>query len=75
MELAFNDDWKDTQQSEIEAAGLAPAEDRESAIQAVLTPGMYTAIVRGKDNTAGVGLMEVQPAVGATGCRPRHSVK
>ena len=58
MQIAFDDDWKDTQQAEIEAAGLAPTDDRESAIEAVLTPA-YTAIVRGKDNTAGVGLMEV----------------
>jgi uncharacterized membrane protein len=58
-QIAFDDDWKETQQAEIEAAGLAPTDDRESAIEAVLTPGLYTAIVRGKDNTTGVGLMEV----------------
>ena len=57
--LASDDDWKDTQQDEIEAAGLAPTDDRESAIQSVLVPGLYTAIVRGKDNTTGVALMEV----------------
>ncbi len=58
-QIAFDDDWKDSQQAEIEAAGLAPTDDRESAIAADLTPGAYTAIVRGKDNTSGVGLMEV----------------
>src|SRR5262249_27765987 len=58
-QIAFDDDWKDTQQTEIEATGLEPADDRESAIQAVLTPGLYTAIVRVKDNPTGVGLMEV----------------
>ena len=58
-QIAFDDDWKETQQAEIEAAGLAPTDDRESAIQAVVTPGLYTAIVRGKDNATGVGLMEV----------------
>jgi len=60
-QLAFDDDWKDSpsQEAEIEAAGLAPVDDRESAIAADLTPGAYTAIVRGKDNTSGVGLMEV----------------
>jgi hypothetical protein len=57
--LASNDDWKETQEAEIEAAGLAPTDERESAIEAVLTPGLYTAIVRGKNNTTGVGLMEV----------------
>jgi hypothetical protein len=58
-QLFFDDDWKDTQQAEIEASGLEPSDDRESAIAADLTPGAYTAIVRGKDNTSGVGLMEV----------------
>gem|GEM_PF-750779 len=57
--LASNDDWKDTQEAEIEAAGLAPTDERESAIEATLTPGLYTAIVRGKNDTTGVGLMEV----------------
>ena len=56
--LASNDDWKETQQSEIEDAGLAPTDDRESALQAALVPGAYTAIVRGKDNSTGVGLVE-----------------
>jgi FG-GAP repeat len=58
-QLAFNDDWKDSQQTEIEDSGLGPGDDRESALAANLVPGAYTAIVRGKDNTSGVGLMEV----------------
>jgi hypothetical protein len=56
--IASNDNWKDTQEAEIEAAQLAPADDRESAIEATLAPGAYTAIVRGKDNGTGVGLVE-----------------
>ena len=36
--LASDDDWKDTQQAEIEATGAAPADDRESAIIATLAP-------------------------------------
>ena len=56
--LASNDDWKETQQTEIEAAGLAPTDDRESALQAALVPGAYTAIVRGQDNSTGIGLVE-----------------
>ncbi len=59
VEIASDDDWKDSQQAELEASGLAPSDDRESAIAADLNPGAYTAIVRGKDNTTGVGLMEV----------------
>jgi hypothetical protein len=54
-----NDDWKDTQQTEIEGAGLSPSDDVESAILATLSPGGYTAIVAGKDGVTGVGLVEV----------------
>ncbi len=57
--LKTNDDWKDTQQPEIEETGLQPSDDHESAILATLVPGAYTAIVRGADNTTGVGLVEV----------------
>ncbi len=57
--IATNDNWKDTQQAEIEATGIAPTDDRESATLQTLVPGNYTAIVRGKDSTTGVGLVEV----------------
>jgi plastocyanin/D-arabinose 5-phosphate isomerase GutQ len=57
--IASNDNWRDSQQAEIQATGLAPTDDRESAIVRSLTPGNYTAIVRGKNNTIGVALVEV----------------
>lgn len=57
--LITNDNWKDTQQIEIQATGLAPSNDLESAIVATLPPGAYTAIVAGKDSTMGVGLVEM----------------
>jgi hypothetical protein len=62
--VAFNDDWKTrpdgtSQQAEIEATGIAPSNDLESAFVRMLSPGSYTAIVRGKDNTTGIGLVEV----------------
>ncbi|MGI8957393.1 MAG: beta strand repeat-containing protein [Chthoniobacterales bacterium] len=57
--LATNDDWKDSQQPEIAATGLQPSNDLESAILATLPPGAYTAIVRGVNDTTGVGLVEV----------------
>src|SRR4029077_7035793 len=47
--LATHDNWKDTQQAEIQASGLAPANDRESAIVRTLSSGAYTAIMRGRD--------------------------
>jgi hypothetical protein len=57
--IRSNDNWKETQQAEIEAAQLAPADDRESAIEATLAPGAYTAIVRGNGDLTGVALVEV----------------
>jgi hypothetical protein len=54
-----NDDWRSAQKDQIEATGLAPADDRESAIVATLPPGSYTAIVRGKNDTIGVALVEI----------------
>jgi hypothetical protein len=54
-----NDDWKQTQQTEIEATGVPPRSDRESAIVATLAPAPYTAILAGKNGGIGVGLVEV----------------
>lgn len=54
-----NDDWKSTNRQAIEASGAPPKDDRESAIVRTLEPGNYTALVRGKDNTTGVGLVEI----------------
>jgi hypothetical protein len=56
--MAINDNWRDGQQPEVAAAGLAPTDDREAAIFASLTPGAYTAIVTGKGSATGVGLVE-----------------
>jgi hypothetical protein len=57
--IAFNDNWRDTDQAAIEATGIPPSNDLESAIVATLVPGNYTAIVRGQNDTSGVGLVEV----------------
>ena len=57
--VAANDNWKDTQQAEIEATGIAPTNDAESALVALLAPGSYTVIVRGSGDTTGVALVEV----------------
>lgn len=43
----------------IEDTMLAPTNDSESAILAVLDPGPYTAVLRGVSNGTGVGLVEV----------------
>src|SRR3989440_7391353 len=57
--IFINDNWKETQQAGIQATGLAPPNDAESAIRIALQPGNYTAILSGKNGTTGVGLVEV----------------
>jgi hypothetical protein len=60
--LQQNDNWKDSQRTEIEATGLQPSDDRESAIVTTLVPGNYTALLTGKGGTTGVGTVEVYDA-------------
>ncbi|MEY2496636.1 MAG: hypothetical protein QOD12_192 [Verrucomicrobiota bacterium] len=62
---ATNDNWKtrpdgSSQQGEIEATTIPPTNDLESALVATLPANGagYTAIVRGKDNTTGIGVVE-----------------
>lgn len=57
--LRANDNWRDAQESEIQRSGAAPADDTESAIVDTLPAGSYTAVVSGKDASAGIGLIEV----------------
>src|SRR4029077_743628 len=57
--LAANDNWKDAQQTQIQATGLAPLNDLEAAILIPLSPGAYTAFLQGKAMTTGIGLAEV----------------
>ena len=55
----FNDNWRTSQEAEIQQTGLAPTDDRESAIIKRLDPGNYTAIIRGAGGTSGIGLIEL----------------
>jgi WD40 repeat protein len=59
--LGANGDWSDAQgqANQILDAHLEPRDDREAAIVAYLNPGQYTAIVGGKNDTMGNGLVEV----------------
>ena len=54
-----NNDWRDTQEAEIQATGIPPTDDLEPAIVATLAPGAYTAILQGRGQTSGVALVEV----------------
>jgi acid phosphatase len=56
--IRSNDDWKQTQYAEIQASGVAPTNDREAAIIGNFPPGLYTVILRGKNGTSGIGLVE-----------------
>ena len=62
--LISNDNWQEGRPpeeiQEIRDRGLAPSDPRESALITTLPyPHDYTAIVRGKDNTTGVAVVEV----------------
>ena len=54
-----NDDWRSVQEAALQASSLAPTDDREAALLTNLTAGAYTAILRGKDGSIGIGLIEV----------------
>jgi plastocyanin len=57
--MTTNDNWKDSpDMMDIEATGLAPTNDFESSIIRTLDPGLYTAVVNGKNGATGVGLVE-----------------
>ena len=53
-----NDDWRATQAAEIIGTTIPPTHDKEAAIVATLAPGNYTAVVRGKDDTTGIAVVE-----------------
>jgi hypothetical protein len=57
--ITSNDNWKDNQQAAIEESTIAPTNDLESTILVTLAPGGYTAIVSGKNETTGIGLVEM----------------
>jgi hypothetical protein len=63
--ITSNDNWKideptgQSQEALIRATAMAPSDDRESALVQTLTSGAYTAIVRGKGNTTGVGAVQI----------------
>jgi hypothetical protein len=54
-----NDNWRSSQEAEIQQTGLAPTDNREAAVVKRLPAGNYTAIIRGADNTPGVGIVEL----------------
>jgi hypothetical protein len=59
--VSLNDNWQDDppQAAQLTAFGLAPTDPKESGLVATLQPGAYTAILAGKNQGAGVGLVEI----------------
>ena len=57
--IATNDNWADTQRTDVEASGIPPPNELESAIVRTLPPGTYTALVDGKNGGTGTALVEV----------------
>jgi hypothetical protein len=57
--IASNDNWRSDQEQLIIASHLAPSDDRESAIYTTLSPGPYSAVVRGTSSSTGTALVEI----------------
>lgn len=60
QQIAADDNWQDdpAQMTQIQGTGIPPSDPRESALVESLGPGSYTAIVRGANNSTGIGLVE-----------------
>ena len=56
--MMSNNNWRETQQDEIEATTIPPSNDLESAIVTFLPPAGYTAIVSGANESIGIALVE-----------------
>jgi hypothetical protein len=67
--LASNDNWQDnpTQAAQLTALGLAPSNSNESGIATTLQPGAYTAVLAGKNQGTGVGLVEIYDTSSGSG--------
>jgi hypothetical protein len=58
--VASNDNWGENPNApELMATGLAPVDPNESALLLSVPPGSYTAVMRGKGGSTGIGLVEV----------------
>ncbi|HEV2841653.1 MAG TPA: choice-of-anchor Q domain-containing protein [Chthoniobacterales bacterium] len=66
--LIANDNWQDDPISaaQLTAHGLAPPNALESGIFTTLPPGLFTAILAGKDGGIGLGLAEIYSGVGGS---------
>lgn len=67
--LFENDNWQDdsAQAAQLTALGLAPSNPNESGIARTLQPGAYTAVLAGKNQGTGVGLVEIYDTSSGSG--------
>ena len=75
--LVANDNWKtrsdgSSQQAEVEATTIPPTNDLESAIVITLDPGAYTAVLAGRNQSIGVGVVEVYDLAQGAGSKPAN---
>ena len=64
--VARNNDWREAE-AEVNATGIPPREQSESAIVATLAPGAYTAVVRDAGGGSGLALVEIYDLNPGTG--------
>ena len=57
--MAFNDEWQDDLNHNQIPVSIRPTDARECGLYRVLSPGVYTAIVRGKSGATGIALVEI----------------
>ena len=57
--ILANNNWRDSQETALQQTGLAPTNNLESAILISVSPGNYTALLKGADGGTGNGLVEV----------------
>jgi hypothetical protein len=56
--VASNDNWQEATNTNEIPNGFSPSDSRESVIVTTISAGNYTAIVRGKNNTVGIAVVE-----------------
>jgi pectate lyase len=64
QQIAYNDNWGDSQYAELQASGLAPSHYLEAAVLLTLTPGSYTGVIDGWGT--GIASVEVYDIDAAT---------
>jgi hypothetical protein len=69
--IAANDNWKDAQQGQIQATGLAPPNNLDAAILS-LSAGAYTVFLQGKAMAIGIGLAEVYDVDPSANAQPTN---